>query len=64
MSETRVPMQAFINTPFWMIARGRFMPPLEVAALPASLLERFGSPGLPSQLVAALRFLAPLSEGR
>jgi hypothetical protein len=54
----------FVDTPFWMTVRGQFMPPLEVAALPASLLERFSGPDPSSQLIAALRFLAPISEGR
>ena len=57
-------VQAFVDTPLWMTARGQFMPPLEVAALPASLLERFSGADLPSRLIAALRFLAPLGEGR
>jgi hypothetical protein len=54
----------FVDTRFWMTARGQFIPPPSVATLPASLLECFKGPGLPSQLVAALRFLAPLGEGR
>jgi len=56
--------QTFTDTAFWMTARGRFMPPLATARLPASLLERFGGLDLPSRLVAVLRFLAPLGEGR
>jgi hypothetical protein len=40
------------------------MPPLEIAALPASLLRRFGGADLSSRLIAVLRFLAPLSQGR
>jgi hypothetical protein len=54
----------FVESPFWVNARARFMPPLEAATLPASLVERFGAPDLASQLLAALRFLAPLPEGR
>jgi len=56
--------QTFIDTAFWMTARGRFMPPLATGRLPASLLERFSGPDLWSRLVAVLRFLAPLSAGR
>ena len=56
--------QAFVDTPFFMTARGQFMPPLEIAALPASLLRRFGGADLSSRLIAVLRFLAPLSQGR
>jgi hypothetical protein len=54
----------FVESPFWVNARARFMPPLEAATLPASLVERFGGADLASQLLAALRFLAPLYEGR
>jgi hypothetical protein len=39
----------------WMTVRGQFMPPLEVAALPANLLERFRGPDLPTEPAAALR---------
>ena len=54
----------FVDTRFWVTARGQFMPPPAAATLPASLLECFKGPDLPSQLVAALQFLAPLGEGR
>jgi len=54
----------FVDGPFWKNARAQFMPPVEAAALPASLLERFCGSDLSQQLVAALRFLAPLSKGR
>jgi hypothetical protein len=54
----------FVNDPFWKNARAQFMPPVEAAALPASLVERFSGSDLSEQLVAALRFLAPLSRGR
>jgi hypothetical protein len=57
-------LQGFVDTPFFRTARGRFMPPLETAALPASLVQRFDGADLPSRLVAVLRFLAPLSQGR
>jgi hypothetical protein len=40
------------------------MPPVEAAALPASLLERSSGSDLSQQLVAALRFLVPISKGR
>jgi hypothetical protein len=56
--------QAFVDTVFFVTARGQFMPPLEEAALPTSLLLRFGGADLSSRLVAVLRFLAPLSQGR
>jgi hypothetical protein len=43
--------------------RGRFVPPVDLGALPASLLERFntGSEDLREKLIATLRFLAPLT---
>ena len=56
-------LDEFVDTRFWMTERGRFMPPLAPEALPASLLERFEGPDLPSQLAAALSFLAPLTRG-
>lgn len=56
-------LQEFVSSPFWTNARARFMPPLEAAALPASLLQRFRDLDLSSQLTAALRLLAPLNEG-
>jgi hypothetical protein len=57
-------LNEFVDSPFWNNARARFMPPLAAGALPAALLERFGAPDLASQLLATLRFLAPLHEGR
>lgn len=57
----------FVVTPLWIAQRGRFVPPPDVATLPASLLERFSAPDEPSRLFAALQFIAPLSanaEGR
>jgi hypothetical protein len=57
----------FVVTPLWITQCGRFVPPPDIALLPASLLERFTAPDEPSRLFAALRFIAPLStnaEGR
>ena len=52
----------FTATPFWRIARARFMPPVESDKLPASLLQRFtGEDAKP--LVALLRFLGPVTGG-
>jgi hypothetical protein len=45
----------------WKGACARFVPPLDIGALPASLLERFSGQDLQSRLIQALRFLAPLS---
>lgn len=54
--------EIFVKTPFWDLGRGRFMPPIEHAALPMSLLDRFNGQDGQSQLVLCLRFLAPLSR--
>ena len=43
-------------------ARADFMPPLDVAGVPASLLERFAGDAA-KKLVRLLRFLAPLTGG-
>jgi hypothetical protein len=52
----------FTSSPFWQIARAAFMPPVDQDHLPASLLERFaGSDG--EQLIALLRFIAPITGG-
>jgi len=53
--------EVFVRTPFWEIERGRFMPPVEHTALPASLLERFLGGDAQAKLIQCLRFLAPLS---
>lgn len=53
--------EVFVQTQFWQFARGRFMPPIEHAALPAGLLERFQGVDARSQLVQCLLFLDPLS---
>ena len=38
------------------------MPPLDIASLPASLLDRFAG-DIAGQLISLLRFLAPLTGG-
>lgn len=53
-------LDMFRTTPFWKGERGRFATPVEASRLPASLLERFEG-GAKEQLIAALRFLSPLS---
>lgn len=52
----------FVGTPFWNLGKGRFMSPIEHAALPISLLERFRGMDAKLQLVQCLQFLAPLSR--
>jgi hypothetical protein len=52
----------FTAGPFQPIATAAFMPPLDIASLPTSLLDRFAG-GMEQQLVSALRFLGPLTGG-
>ena len=52
----------FTATPFWRLARAQFMPPVDHARLPASLIERFTGDGT-GPLVALLRFLGPVTGG-
>jgi hypothetical protein len=50
------------ETGFWRGAAGTLMPPVTVADLPASLLERFA--GAPAErLLLLLRWLSPISTG-
>jgi len=50
----------FVRTPLWLAARSRWMPPVDEAQLPASLLAGFaGEAG--AKLVACLRLLEPLT---
>lgn len=50
------------QTPFWKIRRGRFMPPVEIGALPRSLLDAFLRTEDPWQgWEQLLRFLAPIT---
>lgn len=59
----------FTATPFWRIARARFMPPVDHAMLPASLIERFTgvTPACfqhaADPLVVLLHFIGPLTGG-
>ena len=54
-------LKLFVQTRFWQDARAQLMPPVDVDALPKSLLERFIDPDLGEQLVRLLKFLSPLS---
>ena len=49
-----------LATPFWKVAAGGFIPPIS-QVMPAGLLARFSATEALSQLLQALRFLAPLS---
>ncbi len=54
--------EAFVKSPFWRSARGRFAKPVDEDALPFSLLEVFGvgTEG-GDRLCALLRFLSPVT---
>ena len=52
---------AFVASSFWTGIRGRFLPPVEVSTLPASLLERFSGDDDRSRLIQTLAFVSPLT---
>ena len=52
----------FTDSPFAPVAMAAVVPPLAIAALPASLLERFTG-DLEQRLLSLLRFLGPLTGG-
>jgi hypothetical protein len=52
----------FPTTPFWTLGRADFVPPVETARIPASLLERFAATRIPEPLIRLLRWLAPLTS--
>jgi hypothetical protein len=52
----------FTESPFAAVAMAAMVPPLDIASLPASLLERFAG-DIREQLVPLLRFLRPLTGG-
>ena len=53
----------FVSTPFWTLGRPAFMPPVETAQAPASLVERFAAALQPEPLLCLLRWLSPLTSG-
>lgn len=55
-------LEAFPATGCWTAGRGRFVPSVAEGRLPLSLLERFVGEGR-DRLVAALRFLSPVTTG-
>jgi hypothetical protein len=55
-------LSTFIDGPFALIAKATFVPPVDIASLPASLLDRFAG-GIAGQLTSLLRFLGPLTGG-
>jgi hypothetical protein len=50
----------FVASAFWQSAQSRFMPPVTIETLPASLLERFAGDER-ARLLHALGFLTPLT---
>jgi hypothetical protein len=52
----------FTDSPFAPVAMAAVVPPIDIAALPVSLLERFAG-DLEPRLLSSLRFLGPLTGG-
>jgi len=52
--------EVFAASAFWRGARGQLRTPVAVGALPGGLLQRFAG-DLKAQLIAGLRFLAPIT---
>lgn len=52
----------FTEGAFAQLALASFMPPVDIASLPASLLDRFAG-ATAERLTALLRFLTPLTGG-
>jgi len=52
----------FTDSPFAPVAMAAMVPPIDIAALPVSLLERFAG-DLEERLLSLLRFLGPLTGG-
>jgi len=55
--------EVFTASAFWQAARASFMPPVDHAGLPATLMARFRGDGA-NQLMALLRFISPVTAGR
>ncbi len=51
----------FVVTPFWRAVQGRFIPPVNLDGMPATLLERFRGADERSRLLRLLRFVCPLT---
>jgi hypothetical protein len=56
-------LSTFTDSPFAAVARAAVVPPIDIAALPVSLLDRFAG-DVREQLIALLRFLGPLTCGQ
>jgi hypothetical protein len=56
--------ETFVQTPFWKMTRARFASPLDMGAMPMSLLVAFGFESMRAYhepLLKALAFLGPSS---
>lgn len=53
--------EVFPKTSFWKVASARFLPSVQIAKLPTSLLLRFGRLSI-EVFASVLRFLSPLSS--
>lgn len=53
--------EVFVSSTFWKQAKGRFTPAVDVATLPASLLERFVGRDVQARLIKVLHFLIPVT---
>jgi len=56
-------LEQFVRSGSWRVARARLVPPVDEAALPWSLWERFTGEGV-EPLLGLLRFLVPWSRHR
>ena len=54
-------LSTFVASPFWKKAKAHFMPPLDVKAMPFSLLNAFGNPARKGMLDLLL-FLRPITS--
>jgi hypothetical protein len=53
---------SFTDSRFAAVAKAALVPPLDIAGLPVSLLERFAG-DIKQKLIALLRFVGPLTGG-
>lgn len=55
--------ETLVRSPWWRVARARFLPPLEERRLPSALLARFAAADPVQRMVEVLAFLALSSFG-
>ena len=56
-------LKSFVQSPFWKVARARFMPLLDEARVPLCLVEKFGAE-VPEGMVRLLQFISPITVSR